>query len=46
MSEVAENPALRIVVIVLAVIGGLAVLAVSRMALMQGSMMIGGGVGC
>ncbi len=45
MSEVAANPAFRIVVIVLAVIGGLAVLATAGMALMHGSMM-GGGGGC
>ncbi|MEO7243744.1 MAG: hypothetical protein ABIX12_01140 [Rubrivivax sp.] len=45
MSEAATHPGLRIVVVVLAVIGGLAVLAVAGMALMHVSMM-GGGVGC
>lgn len=45
MSEAVKNPVLRSVVVVLAVIGGIAVLAVAGMALMHGSM-IGGGVGC
>jgi hypothetical protein len=43
MSDSNTNPALRILVIVLAVIGGIAVLAVAGMALMHGSMMRGFG---
>jgi hypothetical protein len=49
MSESNNNPALRIGVIVLAVIGGLAVLSVAGMALMHFSMMGGSmmrGFGC
>ncbi|MEO5735525.1 MAG: hypothetical protein ABIN96_15465 [Rubrivivax sp.] len=46
MSEAATtNPVLRIFVLVLAVIGGGAVLAVTGMAVMHVSMM-GGGIGC
>lgn len=44
MSEANTNPMLRVVVIVLAVIGAIAVLAVAGMALMHGSTM--GGFGC
>jgi hypothetical protein len=44
MSETNFHPALRIVVIVLAGIGAIAVLAVATMAMMHGSMM--GGLAC
>lgn len=45
MNESPSNPALRVVVIVLAGIGALALLAVAGMAMMHGSMM-GGSFGC